>query len=58
MTYGGLPQVVLAETEREKSSILDELFEKTYLKDVMERHKMWLFEFSCQKTHRCSPHLM
>ena len=40
MTYGGLPQVVLAGSSREKSAILDELFEKTYLKDVIERHKI------------------
>ena len=40
MTYGGLPQVVLAGTGREKSAVLDELFERTYLKDVIERHKI------------------
>lgn len=40
MTYGGLPQVVLAGSDREKSAVLDELFEKTYLKDVIERHKI------------------
>ena len=40
MTYGGLPQVILADSIRGKTSILDELFEKTYLKDVIERHKI------------------
>ena len=38
MTFGGLPQVVLAHTEREKRSVLDELFAKVYMKDVVERN--------------------
>ena len=40
MTFGGLPQVVLASSEREKQAVLDELFEKVYLKDVVERNKI------------------
>ena len=32
--------MVLAGTGREKSAVLDELFERTYLKDVIERHKI------------------
>ena len=40
MAYGGLPQVVLAGSKREKMSVLDELFENTYLKDVIERNKI------------------
>ena len=40
MTFGGLPQVVLAQTEREKRAVLDELFTKVYLKDVVERNKI------------------
>ena len=40
MTFGGLPQVVLAHTEREKRSVLDELFAKVYMKDVVERNRI------------------
>ena len=38
MTYGGLPQVVLAPTVRAKRKVLDELFERVYLSDVVERN--------------------
>ena len=40
VTFGGLPQVVLARTEREKVAVLDELFAKVYLKDVVERNRI------------------
>jgi len=40
LTFGGLPQVVLATTEREKSATLNELFGNLYLKDVVERNKV------------------
>lgn len=40
MTFGGLPQVILAQTEREKRAVLDELFTKVYLKDVVERNRI------------------
>lgn len=40
MTYGGLPQVVLAGSERNKVSVINELFAKTYLKDVVERNNI------------------
>lgn len=40
MTFGGLPQVVLADSERNKVAVLDELFAKTYLKDVVERNNI------------------
>lgn len=42
MTYGGLPQVVLMETEREKKSYLYNLFVHTYLKDIKERYNIKL----------------
>lgn len=40
LTYGGLPQVVLAPDERNKIAVLEDLFAKAYLKDVIERHKI------------------
>ena len=39
-TYGGLPQVVLAPDTRQKRTILKSLFEKTYLRDIVERYKI------------------
>ena len=40
MTFGGLPQVVLANGRSEKIAKIEELFTKVYLKDVVERHKI------------------
>lgn len=40
VTYGGLPQVVLASDVRTKTAILDELFDRTYLKDIVERNQI------------------
>jgi len=40
MTYGGLPLCVLTEDEKEKAKYLKQLFDKTYLKDIKERHKI------------------
>ena len=42
ITYGGLPQVVLMETEKEKKSYLHNLFVHTYLKDIKERYNIKL----------------
>lgn len=42
ITYGGLPQVVLMETEKEKKSYLHNLFDHTYLKDIKERYNIKL----------------
>ena len=39
-TYGGLPQVVLAPSRKEKEDILEELYHLVYLKDIIERHKI------------------
>ena len=38
LAYGGLPQVALERDETEKRRLLAELFAKTYLRDIVERH--------------------
>lgn len=40
ITYGGMPRAVAMQTHEEKSKYLKDLFSKTYLKDVIERHKI------------------
>lgn len=39
-TYGGMPVVTTLNTHEEKSRYLRELFNRTYIKDVLERHKI------------------
>lgn len=39
-TYGGLPPVALLKAHEEKSKYLKDLFENTYIKDVLERHEI------------------
>ena len=39
-TYGGMPVVLTLDYHEEKSQYLRDLFERTYLKDVVERHKI------------------
>ena len=39
-TFGGLPQVALATDARQKRIILKSLFDKTYLRDIVERYKI------------------
>ena len=39
-TYGGLPQVLLTESEEKKVSYLADLYELTYLKDIVERNHL------------------
>ena len=39
-TYGGMPVVTSLDTHEEKSRYLSDLFTGTYLKDVLERHKV------------------
>ena len=39
-TYGGMPVVTSLKTHEEKSRYLSELFERTYIKDVLERNKI------------------
>lgn len=40
MTYGGLPRVVLSPTSEAKMNYLITQVEKTYIKDVIERHNL------------------
>ncbi len=40
ITYGGIPLVVLAETEEQKMSLLDNLFQETYINDIVNRNKI------------------
>lgn len=40
MVYGGMPQVVLRETEKEKSEVLKALFQRTYIRDIVERYNI------------------
>ena len=39
-TYGGMPFALTLETHEEKSRYLRDLFQRTYLKDVLERHNI------------------
>ncbi|MDO4165445.1 MAG: ATP-binding protein [Bacteroides sp.] len=39
-TYGGLPQVLLMETEQKKRDYLRNIYELTYIKDVIDRNKL------------------
>lgn len=39
-TYGGMPLAVTKETPDAKSKYLKDLFTRTYIKDVLERHKI------------------
>lgn len=40
LTYGGMPLAVLKKTHEEKSKYLKDLFTKTYITDVIERHQI------------------
>lgn len=40
MIYGGMPQVVLKQTEKEKASALKALFQRTYIRDIVERYNI------------------
>ena len=39
-TYGGMPLAVSLESHEEKSKYLKDLFDRTYIKDVLERHEI------------------
>ena len=39
-TYGGMPLVWLTESHEERSRYLRDLFNRTYIKDVLERHQI------------------
>lgn len=40
ITYGGIPLVVLAETEEQKTAMLTNLFKETYIRDIVQRNKI------------------
>ena len=40
MIYGGMPQVVLRETEQMKADLLKALFQRTYISDIVERYRL------------------
>lgn len=40
MLYGGLPQILMYETEQQKVKYLTSLFEETYIKDIKERYRV------------------
>jgi len=39
-TYGGMPFAISLESHEEKSRYLKDLFDRTYIKDVLERHEI------------------
>ena len=40
MIYGGMPQVILSHTDKEKSDMLKALFERTYIRDIVIRYRL------------------
>lgn len=40
MIYGGMPQVVLKDSEKDKREFLKALFTRTYIRDIVERNKI------------------
>ncbi len=40
VSYGGIPLVVLADTEEQKVALLDNLFKETYIRDIVQRNKI------------------
>ena len=40
MTYGGLPQIAVMTSHEQKKTYLENLFEETYLKDIVNRHNI------------------
>lgn len=40
MQYGGLPMVVLTETDEKKASMLNKLIDETYIRDIILRNKV------------------
>ncbi len=40
VSYGGIPLVVLADTEEQKVALLENLFKETYIRDIVKRNKI------------------
>ena len=40
MIYGGMPMVVSRKTDEQKAKYLEDLFDETYIKDIVERNKV------------------
>ena len=40
ISYGGIPLVVLADTDDQKITLLDNLFKETYIRDIVTRNKI------------------
>ncbi len=40
ITYGGIPLVVLAQTDEQKMTMLDNLLKETYIRDIVKRNKI------------------
>ena len=40
ITYGGIPLVVLAQTEEQKVALLENLLQETYIRDIVKRNKI------------------
>jgi len=38
ITYGGIPLIVLADTEEQKIALLENLFKETYISDIVQRY--------------------
>ena len=41
VTYGGMPYILALDTDEDKSQYLKDLFDNTYLKDILERNKIY-----------------
>lgn len=41
MVYGGLPEIYAYSSDEEKSKYLKDVFTKTYIKDILERHNIY-----------------
>ncbi len=41
VTYGGMPYLLALDTDEDKSQYLKDLFDNTYLKDILERNKIY-----------------
>lgn len=40
ISFGGIPLVVLADTEEQKIALLENLFKETYIRDIVTRNKI------------------